>query len=125
MIVTAFILVYLTYPSVTNLSFSLFNCYTLDDGKSYLRRDFNVECWTKEHYRMALAIGLPFIIIWVVCFPAYIFYHLIHIRSRFGEKQIITKYGLFFVGLSDDAFFWEIIVSNSRKIIFIICSTLL
>jgi hypothetical protein len=38
--VTTFVLVYLTYPSITNLSFSMFNCFSLDDGHSYLRRDF-------------------------------------------------------------------------------------
>ena len=34
-------------------------------------------------------------------------------------------YGLFFVGLSEKAFFWEVIVTNLRKIIFVICSTIL
>ena len=40
--VTFFIIVYLMYPSISNLSFSLFNCFELDDGHSYLRRDFSV-----------------------------------------------------------------------------------
>ena len=35
------------------------------------------------------------------------------------------RYGLFFVGLTDDAYFWEILVSNTRKVLFIMCTTLL
>jgi hypothetical protein len=35
------------------------------------------------------------------------------------------RYGLFFVGLNDNSYFWEILVVNGRKLIFIICSTLL
>ena len=40
--VTCYIVVYVTYPSIANLCFSLFNCFTMDDGLSFLRRDFSV-----------------------------------------------------------------------------------
>ncbi len=39
--VTIFIVVYLTYPSITNLSLQLFNCFTMEDG-SFLRRDLSI-----------------------------------------------------------------------------------
>jgi hypothetical protein len=50
---------------------------------------------------------------------------LYHDRARFNDKDYIAVYGLFFMGLEDTAFFWEVIVTNCRKIIFIMCSTLL
>jgi hypothetical protein len=97
----------------------------MDDGKSYLRRDFSVQCLTSSHLKMALAIGLPYILIWVIGTPAYFFIKLYKNRKNFDDKGIITNFGLFFVGLNDKAYFWEIIITNARKITFIICSTLL
>jgi hypothetical protein len=75
--------------------------------------------------KMALMIGIPYIAIWGIGFPVYVFTSLYRNRKNFDDKQIITKFGLFFVGLNDKAYFWEVIVSNVRKIIFIVCSTLL
>jgi hypothetical protein len=74
---------------------------------------------------MALAIGLPYILLWVVGGPVYIFIMLYRNRKNFDDKGIITNFGLFFVGLNDKAYFWEIVITNARKVIFIICSTLL
>lgn len=123
--VTTYVIIYLMYPSITNLTFSLFNCFRLDDGISYLKRDFEVQCWEGNHARMALAIGLPFIAFWVIGYPVFIFVRLYRNRALFNDKDFIIRYGLFYVGLEDNAFFWEIIITNCRKVIFILCSTVL
>ena len=41
------------------------------------------------------------------------------------NPDFLISYGLFFVGLNDDAFYWEIVIANSRKIVFILCGSLL
>ena len=122
--VTFFIVVYLTYPTITNLSLQLFNCFTMEDG-SFLRRDLSIQCKTPSQLKMALVIGIPYVAIWVIGFPVYVFTSLYRNRKKFDDKEIITKFGLFFVGLNDKAYFWEVIITNARKIIFIMCSTLL
>ena len=122
--VTFLIIVYLMYPSITNLSFSLFNCFSLDDNFSYMKRDFEIKCATYEHIKMPLSIGIPCIFVWVIAFPIYMFRKLQSLRGKFNDRDVITSYGLFFVGLHENAFFWEVIVNNARKLIFIICSTL-
>jgi hypothetical protein len=79
---------------------------------------------------MSLAIGLPLIFVWIIGFPLYVFYKLFK-QSRnekgekFNDKNFIIIYGLFIVGLTDDAYYWEIFIVNARKIVFIICGTLL
>jgi len=73
---------------------------------------------------MSLAIGLPYMAFWVLAVPVYMFKKLYSLRGKFDDKDVITSYGLFFVGLQDKAFFWEVIITNARKLIFIICSTL-
>lgn len=40
--VTFFIIVFIAYPSITTLSFSLFNCQRIDNQSYYLRRDFSI-----------------------------------------------------------------------------------
>jgi hypothetical protein len=77
------------------------------------------------HYRMALIIGIPMILVWVIGFPLITFLIIFNQRHDLNNKEFLLRNGLFFVGLTDRTFFWEVIVSNSRKIIFILCSTFL
>jgi len=72
---------------------------------------------------MALSIGITFIIIWVIGFPCYVFYKLRKNRNNFNEIDVISRYGLFFVGLNNDSFFWEVLIQNGRKILFILFNT--
>ena len=121
--VTFYIICFLAYPLILTTSFSIYSCMEIDDGKKYLRRDFQIECWTPEHMKMALSIGIPIIIIWVLAFPAFIFIRIKNNKVNLNDKNLLINYGLFYVGLNDEAFFWEIIVSNVRKLIFISCTT--
>lgn len=34
-----------------------------------------------------------------------------------NERDMIIKYGTFYIGLSDDTFYWEVIIINLRKIL--------
>lgn len=36
------------------------------------------------------------------------------------EKNTIIKYGLFYIGLKDESYYWEVIVSNYRKMAIVI-----
>ena len=47
LIVSTFIMIYVLYPTIVNLTLSLFNCIKLEGtGISYLNRDFTIKCWT-------------------------------------------------------------------------------
>ena len=41
-IVTYYIVTFIVYPVISTASFSLFNCLELDDGNSYLKKDFKI-----------------------------------------------------------------------------------
>jgi hypothetical protein len=47
--VTIFVIIYLMYPTISNVSFSLLNCQKLDDGNSYLKKDYSEQCWAGTH----------------------------------------------------------------------------
>jgi hypothetical protein len=74
---------------------------------------------------MALFIGIPIVLVWVIGFPLYITLTLWQKRKELDKMENIIKFGLFYIGLNDDSFYWEILISNGRKLFFILCSTLL
>jgi len=123
-IATFVVFIFMVYPTITNYTFELFNCIEIDDAY-YLEMDLTLECWISDHLRILFLGGLPSLVIWVVGFPADIFYILYKHRERLDEKDTLIKYGLFYVALTDKMFYWEIVVINLRKVIFIVTSILL
>eukprot|EP00347_Sterkiella_histriomuscorum_P003887 403362564 len=110
--VTSFIFIYLCYPIITNQNFSAFSCQTLDEGKSYLKTDYSIQCWTGDHSRLSTSIGLSYIFFWTIGFPVFVYLILRKNHRNLDDKKIILQYGLFFVGLNDDSYYWEIVVVN-------------
>ena len=74
---------------------------------------------------MAVLVGIPIIIVWVVGFPTFIFFKIWKKRKNLDDSMTVKYYGLFYGGLNNDSYFWEIGASNVRKVVFIMCSTLL
>ena len=54
----ALLVVFLLYSNVSSVVFQTFSCDPLDDGNSYLRADYSIECYNKEHraYQIYAAI---------------------------------------------------------------------
>eukprot|EP00347_Sterkiella_histriomuscorum_P002411 403368259 len=123
--VTVYVIVFLCYPILTNLAFALFSCDKIEDLGYFLKRDYSIQCWTGDHSLASLAIGLPVIFIWVLGFPAYIAFRIHRVKNKLDLKETIAHFGLFYVGLTEDNFYWEILIVNIRKISFILCSTVL
>jgi len=118
------VLTFMVYPIITNYTFELFNCLEIE-GKYLLKRDLTVECWKEQHIGYIIIGGLPGLALWVVGFPAIIFSILYRHRKCLNEPDTLIKYGLFYVGLSDKMFYWEIIIINSKKVLIIVASILL
>ena len=85
----------------------------------------SIQCWSGEHLYLAVPIAMSFIVLWSIIFPAYIWYQLYRRRQQLNELQNLNIYGLFYVGLNDKSFYWEIVITNLRKIVFITCATLM
>lgn len=122
-VTTTFAFIFIVYPQITSISFSLLNCVPYEDGFSYLKNDMSVKCWHGNHIKMVLALGIPFILLWSIVFPLFILWRLYKGKKYLNTPYYLITYGLFYVGLSDQAFFWELVVVNLRKIIFIVCGS--
>jgi len=62
---------------------------------------------------------MPLIVIIVIGYPLFIMMKMRQQKS-FNDVSFIRRYGVFFIGLKDKMYFWEVLVSNARKIISII-----
>ena len=64
-------------------------------------------------------IGVPCIIVWVFGFPILIFTILRKNKDHLSSPDMLIKYGLYYVGLTDKSYYWEVVVVNFRKVFMI------
>jgi len=121
--ITCYAIILLLLPTVTTSTFSLFSCVSYEDGHSYLRRDMSIQCWTADHVKMGLLVGLPLLAVWTFGFPLMIYLLMWKQRGRFDEVENLQLYGLFYVGITDQRFYWEIVIVNLRKLLIIALGT--
>jgi len=74
---------------------------------------------------LLVLIAIPAILLWVVGTPLLIFVRLRNKQKKLGATNILIKYGLYYVGLRDEVFYWEIVVVNLRKFIIVVTSIVL
>ncbi len=98
----------------------------LPEKGTFLKSDLDIKCFSNEHLKLLFSIGLPSILIWVIGFPLFIF-----LKMRSNRHQLISDrnfnkvYGLFYIGLKEDMYYWEIAINNIRKIVIISANTFL
>jgi hypothetical protein len=122
---TGFVIVMLWLPSIITSSFSVFMCTIYEGSRSFLKKDMSVECWTPEHLKMSFLVGFTFILIWAIIFPIVIDFILYKSRALFEKTRHLRLYGIFYIGLNDDAYYWEIRVVSLRKISLILSAALI
>ena len=120
---TFFVVVLLWLPTIINYSYSLFTCIDYEDGHSYLRKDTNIRCWDGINFVMQMSICLSLFLIWGIIFPVVIYLKLRENRESLSDPKILKLYGIFYIGLNDETYYWEIIVMNARKFALVLAST--
>jgi len=110
--------IFLIYPTITSYTFGMFNC-TEVEGVNYLSVDFNIVCWSTDHIYLQLKYTLPALLIWVIGFPCVLFYVLYKNRHDLSSKETIVKYGLYYIGFNDKSFYWQVMMVNMRRVLYI------
>jgi hypothetical protein len=59
------------------------------EGINYLIRDFDIKCWSSDHLNYLLKYSLPFILLWVIGFPLFVFIVLYKKRNNLNDKNTI------------------------------------
>ena len=113
------IIIFISLPSITNLTFSIFNCIDIfNDGDTYLAEDMSIKCWDGTHGYYAKSFGIPIILVWVIGFPTIAFFILLFNKKRLSGVESLRRYGFLYVGLNHKAFYWEILL-HFRKVLMI------
>jgi hypothetical protein len=119
LIMSVTILIFITLPAVTTITFAIYNCVDVfQDKKTYLALDVNLQCWTGDHNFYARNIGIPIIMIWVVGLPLLALIIMYRQRKFLADESNIARYGFLYTGLNHSAFYWEILL-HFRKVIMI------
>jgi len=61
------ILIYLSYPLITMKTLGVFACKQLDSGEWWIFEELDIQCWTSQHYLWIVFLGLPNLILWLIC----------------------------------------------------------
>lgn len=72
-------LTFFVYSSVSSTLFQMFSCDELDDGKTYLRADYRIECDSPRHKSLQIYAGFM-IVLYTMGIP--VFYAFLLIRNR-------------------------------------------
>lgn len=123
--VSCYVWTFLLYPQMAKMNFSLFKCFAYEDGSSYLKSDMTVKCWEGNHSTMAFTLGLLFLFLWTFAFPIAIWALMRKSRHELGKEEVMLQYGFFYVGLNDNSYYWEILIVNLRKVLFIFMSAVI
>ena len=107
-----FICLFLLYPGVSQRSFSTFDCHVLDNGESWLRADYSVDCNSSTHatYRfiavfflLLYPFGVPLIFLGLLRMNKHQFLD----RNHPNHKASRSKYGFLIDDYSDNCYYWE------------------
>ena len=101
-------LLFFFYPTITQMTLSLFNCQTVE-GVEYLTRDLSVTCWKGKHLFWVLVNGVPMSIIWIIGLPLCGFLMLTKNRKNLWLGSVLSKYWILYIGLKAHMYFWEFI----------------
>lgn len=114
-VVTSIVILFLLHPTLTKVSLEIFQCVKVDEGVYHVRLDLELVCFSGEHIKWALLLGVPIIIVWVIGCPLLVAIVLYKNRHSLHEPYIQRYFLLLYQGLKEKIFFWEII-NTLRKV---------
>ena len=121
LVVSIIITMVILHPTLTRQSLFLFMC-TKIEGKYYLRKDVQLECFTTQHYLYSFFVGLPGVLLYVCGTPLLTLWVLFRRRHKLLSTGIAGAetrgtYGFLYRGYK--LYYWEIVIM-SRKISMVI-----
>mmetsp|Transcript_5274 Transcript_5274/g.4472 ORF Transcript_5274/g.4472 Transcript_5274/m.4472 type:complete len:158 (-) Transcript_5274:430-903(-) len=112
-VMTMVIIIFNLQPTIIKNSFYMFKCiniYRQDSPVLHLESDLNVECWEGDHFKWALGLALPSIILWGMILPLSLLFYLRKKKNQLDESYIKEKYCFIYAGYKQHHFYWEFVV---------------
>ena len=109
-ILSCVLMLFLCYPMLVRLCFSMLKCPIVGDGM-WLQADLQEPCFEGRHLSNVLLLTLPQFVLYVIGLPLIA---LIHIRRNSGQlhnRRFLMRYGLLFHGYREDRAWWEVVIA--------------
>ncbi|KAG2451089.1 hypothetical protein HYH02_004357 [Chlamydomonas schloesseri] len=117
------IALFVLYPSLVQVSLSMFACRVLDDGTGpygsleqatwkygYWLHDLNVECYTGLHASLYLPLGIVCTVVFCVAPPLAVLATTMHHRATRHQEKTKALYGFLYRKYKDKFFWWEAVM---------------
>ena len=115
LIVTIIVIIYLLHPTITKVSFEIFQWIRVDESEYRAKLDLSIKWFSFEHMKWGLILGFPMIIIWAIGCPISVAIILFKNRKNLSEARIQKYLLILYQGLQEKWFYWEL-VNTGRKI---------
>ena len=116
-VVCAVILLHLLYPTACQNAFRVLSC-TEVNHVWYLQADLETRCWQGSHLIMILTVCLPQVLLYVVGFPLASLLMLFKNRHRLNHARTKYRYGMLYVGLKKNRYYWEVVICARKAGLF-------
>merc|ERR1711871_935578 len=123
-ILSTVILLYLCYPTVCRSVFRLFSCIPVGEDYSsgspvtryFLAADPEETCFKDNHLVWLVTLGLPQLLLYVLGMPLIALLVLFRNRARLENARTKYRWGILYVGLRTERYFWDVGIVAMRKI---------
>ena len=129
-IVTAYVVFYISYTSMTETLLKLVICESADnvpnvgDLKSatvswHWMEDTDMACYSNDHLILLLIGGIPLTVV-VFGAPAWLLYVLICHYDKLDEPRFLQTYGFFYKSYRRKHQYWEVVIMGRKALLFAI-----
>ena len=129
-IVTAYVVFYISYTSMTETLLKLVICQSADNASNigytksvaiswYWMEDTNITCYSDDHLVLLLVGAIPLTLVMFGA-PVWLLYVLICHHDRLNEPQFLGTYGFFYKSYCHERQYWEVVIMARKVLLFVI-----
>ena len=91
-------MIFLAYPTIVRMCFSMLKCYKIGPDHRYLMADLQEQCYAPNHMHYIYLLTLPQVILYVLGLPIVGTFLIILNKKHLHSKHFFTRYGLLYMG---------------------------
>jgi len=97
----------LVYPPISRRATEYFACSEFIDGRSYLVKDYRIECYT-DLWHAVLPVALGAFLLYPLGIPLYSGLQLWRRRRMLNDPSVLARFGFLYDAYRDEAFLWDV-----------------
>ena len=94
------------HPTLTTLVFRFFHCSNDIAGRTLLRADASIVCWSPDHFDAIWNTAMPAIVIYVIGIPATLLFLLVSNRNVLEDTETKKYLGFAYANYRSGMYFW-------------------